>query len=50
MSTPEPVDDSYPDSWKPIWIKEREAQRTEFETRVANLSDEALKRIRRGDR
>jgi hypothetical protein len=24
-TTPEPIDDSYPESWKPRYVKEREA-------------------------
>ena len=46
----EPVDDSYP------WgcggsrhIRERDQERTEFETMVASLSDEELERIRRDE-
>ena len=48
-TTSEPIDDSYPEAWKPQYVKEREQQRTEFELHVSALSDEELQRIR-GDR
>ena len=51
--TTQPDDDSYPESWKPRHIREREReetqQRREFELHVSALSDEELERIR-GDR
>lgn len=47
--TEQPDDDSYPASWTPRHIRERDAERTEFELHVSALSDEELKRIR-GDR
>ena len=49
MST-EPVDDSYPDAWKPHHVRERDALRAEFEAHVNALSVEELKRIRGEDR
>ena len=45
----EPVDDSYPSNWRPRHIRERDQERTEFETMVASLSDEELERIRRDE-
>jgi hypothetical protein len=45
--TEQPDDDSYPSSWKPQHVRERDAQRAEFELHVSALSDEELERIRR---
>jgi hypothetical protein len=49
--TTQPSDDdsSYPESWKPKWVRERDAARAEFEAHVAALSDEELKRIRKAN-
>lgn len=53
--TTEPVDDRYPESWKPDYIKERDARvdMTAMEMHAAAMSDEewaAFTRRARGDR
>ena len=40
--TEQPTDDSYPDSWKPRHIKEREQQLTEMEMFVSAMDDLAF--------
>jgi hypothetical protein len=40
---PEPVDDSYPSSWKPAYVKEREQRRTEMELAAGAMSEEDWK-------
>jgi hypothetical protein len=49
---PEPVDDSYPASWRPSWVRERDERRTEMELAAGAMSEaqwqEFVKRARRG--
>ena len=45
MSTPEPIDDSFPESWKPRERRQADAQRAEFEKHIRALASEELERI-----
>ena len=36
---PEPVDDSYPASWRPSWVKERDERRTAMETAASEMTE-----------
>jgi hypothetical protein len=51
--TTEPIDDSYPESWKPSYVRDRDAVPSATETWLASLSDDeftALTKKVRGDR
>ena len=50
MSAPTPIpDDDYPTAWQPKERKQRDAERRQFEERVAGLSDSEIERIRKGN-